>query len=99
MARRYELSDVPDALRLTGTGHACGRSVIALRWRPVRRATGCPACTRPPRSAPSSPTPSPAIPGGPHVVEQQAYLAPGPDGTIAWMRVLCSGYRPLDAAG
>ena len=33
-------------------------------------------------------------PDGPHVVEQQAYLAER-DGRIGWMRVLCSGYRPL----
>jgi hypothetical protein len=33
-------------------------------------------------------------PDGPFVVEQQAYLAEE-DGRIAWMRVLCSGFRPL----
>jgi hypothetical protein len=31
---------------------------------------------------------------GSHLVEQQAYLSPGDDGRIAWMRVLCAGYRP-----
>jgi hypothetical protein len=34
-------------------------------------------------------------PDGRHVVEQQAYLTPR-DGQIGWMRVLCSGFRPLD---
>jgi hypothetical protein len=33
-------------------------------------------------------------PEGPFVVEQQAYLAEE-DGLITWMRVLCSGFRPL----
>jgi hypothetical protein len=33
-------------------------------------------------------------PDGPFVVEQQAYLAER-DGRIGWMRVLCSGFRPL----
>jgi hypothetical protein len=28
------------------------------------------------------------------LVEQQAYLY-GRDGRIAWMRVVCSGYRPV----
>jgi uncharacterized protein (DUF58 family) len=32
-------------------------------------------------------------PDGRHVVEQQAYLADR-DGQIAWMRVVCSGFRP-----
>ena len=32
-------------------------------------------------------------PDGRHVVEQQAYLADR-DGKIAWMRVVCSGFRP-----
>jgi len=32
-------------------------------------------------------------PDGPFVVEQQAYLGVT-DGRIAWMRVLCSGFRP-----
>ena len=31
---------------------------------------------------------------GPFVVEQQAYLAER-DGRIGWMRVLCSGFRPV----
>jgi hypothetical protein len=30
---------------------------------------------------------------GPYLVEQQAYLSPADDGRIAWMRVVCSGYR------
>jgi hypothetical protein len=30
---------------------------------------------------------------GPFVLEQQAYFSES-DGQIAWMRVLCSGYRP-----
>jgi hypothetical protein len=34
-------------------------------------------------------------PDGRFVVEQQAYLEPR-DGKIAWMRVVCSGYRPLE---
>ncbi len=33
-------------------------------------------------------------PDGPFVVEQQAYLEVR-DGKIVWMRVLCSGFRPL----
>lgn len=31
---------------------------------------------------------------GPQVVEQQAYLA-AEDGRITWMRVVCSGFRPI----
>jgi hypothetical protein len=31
------------------------------------------------------------------MVEQQAYLS-ARDGRIGWMRVLCSGYRPITAA-
>jgi hypothetical protein len=33
-------------------------------------------------------------PEGRFLVEQQAYLSEH-DGQIAWMRVLCSGYRPI----
>jgi hypothetical protein len=33
-------------------------------------------------------------PDGARVVEQQAYLAER-DGRIGWMRVVCSGFRPL----
>lgn len=33
-------------------------------------------------------------PDGPFLVEQQAYFAVG-DGRITWLRVLCSGFRPL----
>jgi hypothetical protein len=33
-------------------------------------------------------------PDGEHLVEQQAYLAPR-DGRIGWMRVVCSGFRPV----
>jgi hypothetical protein len=33
-------------------------------------------------------------PDGRHVVEQQAYLAER-DGQICWMRVVCSGFRPV----
>jgi hypothetical protein len=39
-------------------------------------------------------------PEGHFLVEQQAYLSEGTGeaaGTIAWMRVLCSGYRPVPA--
>ncbi len=36
-------------------------------------------------------------PDGPFIVEQQAYLAER-DGRIGWMRVVCSGYRPLLSA-
>ena len=32
-------------------------------------------------------------PDGPFVVEQNAFLS-AQDGTIEWMRVLCSGFRP-----
>jgi hypothetical protein len=35
-------------------------------------------------------------PEGRFLVEQQAYLSER-DGRIGWMRVLCAGYRPLDA--
>lgn len=34
-------------------------------------------------------------PDGRFVVEQQAYIEER-DGRIGWMRVLCSGFRPLD---
>jgi hypothetical protein len=34
-------------------------------------------------------------PDGRFVVEQQAYIAEH-DGRIGWMRVLCSGFRPVD---
>jgi hypothetical protein len=35
-------------------------------------------------------------PEGRFLVEQQAYLSEGEgDGEIAWMRVLCAGYRPV----
>jgi hypothetical protein len=34
-------------------------------------------------------------PDGRFVVEQQAYLAEH-DGRIGWMRVLCSGFRPVE---
>jgi hypothetical protein len=37
-------------------------------------------------------------PDGLFLVEQQAYLAQR-DGRIGWMRVLCSGYRPVAASG
>ena len=33
-------------------------------------------------------------PDGRHLVEQQAYLADR-DGQIGWMRVVCSGFRPV----
>jgi hypothetical protein len=36
-------------------------------------------------------------PKGRFLVEQQAYLA-GQDGRIEWMRVLCSGFRPVGSA-
>jgi len=32
---------------------------------------------------------------GPFVLEQQAYISER-DGRIVWMRVLCSGYRPVE---
>jgi hypothetical protein len=35
-------------------------------------------------------------PDGRFVVEQQAYLEER-DGRIGWMRVMCSGFRPLDS--
>lgn len=34
------------------------------------------------------------LPDGPHAVEQQAYLREGADG-IVWLRVVCSGFRPV----
>jgi hypothetical protein len=36
-------------------------------------------------------------PEGHFLVEQQAYLSER-DGRIVWMRVLCSGYRPVQSA-
>jgi hypothetical protein len=36
-------------------------------------------------------------PDGRFLVEQQAYLAEM-DGRIGWMRVVCSGFRPVDGA-
>jgi hypothetical protein len=36
-------------------------------------------------------------PEGRFVVEQQAYLS-ARDGRIGWLRVLCSGYRPVSAS-
>jgi hypothetical protein len=36
-------------------------------------------------------------PEGLFMVEQQAYLS-ARDGRIGWMRVLCSGFRPITAA-
>jgi hypothetical protein len=35
-------------------------------------------------------------PDGRYLVEQQAYLS-ARDGRIGWMRVVCSGYRPVTA--
>lgn len=32
---------------------------------------------------------------GQHLVEQQAYLSER-DGKIGWLRIMCSGYRPVD---
>ncbi len=37
-------------------------------------------------------------PQGSFLVEQQAYYETGA-GSITWMRVLCSGYRPVAAGG
>jgi hypothetical protein len=34
-------------------------------------------------------------PDGEHLVEQQAYLSPSADGRIGWLRIMCSGYRPV----
>jgi hypothetical protein len=36
--------------------------------------------------------------GDEYLVEQQAYYDIADDGRIRWMRVLCSGYRPLVSA-
>jgi hypothetical protein len=36
-------------------------------------------------------------PEGSFVVEQQGYLTAGEDGRIEWMRLVCSGYRPVAA--
>ena len=33
-------------------------------------------------------------PEGEHLVEQQAYLSER-DGRIGWLRIMCSGYRPI----
>ena len=30
-----------------------------------------------------------------HLVEQQAYLSPAEDGRIGWLRIVCSGFRPV----
>lgn len=35
---------------------------------------------------------------GRFVVEQQGYLTAGEDGRIEWMRLVCSGFRPVAAA-
>jgi hypothetical protein len=37
-------------------------------------------------------------PDGSFLVEQQAYLS-GTEGRIDWMRVVCSGFRPVNPAG
>jgi hypothetical protein len=37
-------------------------------------------------------------PEGVYLVEQQAYVGER-DGRIGWMRVVCSGFRPVDPAG
>lgn len=34
-------------------------------------------------------------PDGDFLVEQQAYLSTSEDGRIDWMRVVCSGFRPV----
>ncbi len=34
-------------------------------------------------------------PEGRFLVEQQAFLEPTEDGRIGWMRIVCSGYRPV----
>ncbi len=36
-------------------------------------------------------------PEGSFVVEQQGYLTAAEDGRIAWMRLVCSGFRPAGA--
>lgn len=36
-------------------------------------------------------------PEGSFVVEQQGYLVAGDDGRIEWMRMVCSGFRPVGA--
>jgi hypothetical protein len=36
-------------------------------------------------------------PEGSFVVEQQGYLTAGEDGRIEWMRLVCSGYRPVES--
>lgn len=33
-------------------------------------------------------------PDGEHLLEQQAYLSES-DGRIGWLRIMCSGYRPM----
>ena len=38
------------------------------------------------------------LPEGPHVVQQQAFLRTE-DGRISWMRVVCSGFRPVTESG
>lgn len=35
-------------------------------------------------------------PDGMHLVEQQAYLSQR-DGRISWLRIMCSGYRPVSS--
>ncbi len=35
-------------------------------------------------------------PDGRFLVEQQAYIGTDADGLIAWMRVVCSGFRPVN---
>ena len=37
-------------------------------------------------------------PEGRFLVEQQGYLTTGEDGRIDWMRLVCSGYRPVEGS-
>jgi hypothetical protein len=37
-------------------------------------------------------------PEGRFLVEQQGYLTSGEDGRIEWMRIVCSGFRPVEGA-
>lgn len=36
-------------------------------------------------------------PEGRFLVAQQAFLEPTEDGRIGWMRIVCSGYRPVES--
>ena len=85
---------------------APGRPTTRSRCSRSSSATGSKTPTASRRSRASRPTPSQTAsssatasrsrnPEGSFVVEQQGYLTTGEDGRIEWMRLVCSGYRPV----